>query len=69
MSALRQHEALEQLIDDAWDTAQRLDLEMVKYLLEMAKLELYQEIQTVIISSAVQRHKQRIGSRLEGTKR
>lgn len=43
----------------------RLDLEIVKYLLEMAKLELNQEM-TVIISSAVQRHKQRIGSRLEG---
>ena len=69
MKALGKYEELEQLIDGAWDTAQRLDLEMVKFLLEMAKLELYQEIQTVISSSAVQRHKQRLGSRLGGSKR
>jgi hypothetical protein len=56
MSKIGKYEALERLIDDAWDTAQRLDLEMVKFLLEMAKLELYQEIQTVISSSAVLRH-------------
>lgn len=62
MSALRQYEALEQLIDDAWDAAQRLDLEMVRFLLGMAKLELYQKAQAVISSSAVQEHEKQIGT-------
>ncbi|WP_297534710.1 hypothetical protein [Nitrobacter sp.] len=38
------------MIDDAWDIARRLDLDLVKVLLEMAKLELYQEIQAAISS-------------------
>jgi hypothetical protein len=56
MSKIEKYEAFEQLIDDAWSTAQRLDLEMVKFLLEMVKLELYQEIQAAINSSAVLPH-------------
>lgn len=52
---LEEHEALQQLIDDAWDAAQRLDLELVKFLLEMAKLELYREIDAAISSGVVER--------------
>jgi hypothetical protein len=47
---LERHDALEQLIDAAWELSRRLDLDLVKFLLEMAKLELYQEV-TMISSS------------------
>ncbi len=51
MSDLEKLEALQKSIDDAWGLAQRLDLDLVKFLLEMAKLELYRDIEAAIRSS------------------
>lgn len=56
MSDLGKLEALQKSIDDAWGLAQRLDLELLKFLLEMAKLELYREIEAFISSSEAERH-------------
>lgn len=59
MSELGKYEALQKSIDDAWGVAQRLDLELVKFLLEMAKLELYREIEAVISSNGAKRSEQK----------
>ncbi|EAQ34501.1 hypothetical protein NB311A_12187 [Nitrobacter sp. Nb-311A] len=55
MPELGKYEALQKSIDDAWDIARRLDLELLKFLLEMAKLELYREIEAAINSSTAER--------------
>lgn len=54
MSDLGKYEALQKSIDDAWEIAQRLDMELLKFLLEMAKLELYREIEAAISSSTAE---------------
>lgn len=55
MSDLGKYEALQKSIDDAWGLAQRLDLDLLSFLLEMAKLELYREIEALISSSETER--------------
>ncbi|WP_244374960.1 hypothetical protein [Nitrobacter winogradskyi] len=51
------------MIDDAWEMSQQLDLGLVKLLLEMAKLELYEEMQAVIGSNEIKRAEKRAGGR------
>jgi hypothetical protein len=60
---LERYAAVEQLIDDAWEASCQLDLGLVKLLLEMAKLELYEETQAAIGSNEVKRPERRTGAR------
>ncbi len=60
---LERYVAVEKLIDDAWEMSQRLDLGLVKLLLEMAKLELYEEMQAIIGSNEIKRAEKRAGGR------
>lgn len=60
---LERYAAVEQLIDDAWEMSCQLDLGLVKLLLEMAKLELYEEMQAAIGSNEIKRSERRTGAR------
>ncbi|WP_245256976.1 MULTISPECIES: hypothetical protein [unclassified Nitrobacter] len=60
---LERYVAVEQLIDDAWEMSRQLDLGLVKLLLEMAKLELYEEMQAAIGSNEIKRSEKRAGAR------
>lgn len=60
---LERYVAVEKLIDDAWEMSQQLDLGLVKLLLEMAKLELYEEMQAVIGSNEIKGAEKRAGGR------
>jgi thioredoxin-like negative regulator of GroEL len=61
--SLERYAAVEQLIDDAWEMSRQLDLGLVKLLLEMAKLELYEEMQAEIGSNEIKRSERRTGAR------
>lgn len=63
LTHLERHAAIEQLIDDAWEMSRQLDLGLVKLLLEMAKLELYEEMQAVIGSNEIKRSEKRSSAR------
>jgi len=60
---LERYVAVEKLIDDAWEMSRQLDLGLVKLLLEMAKLELFEEMQAAIGSNEIKRSEKRAGAR------